>query len=293
MFFQFLAQPSVFPWLGLAAGIAVGWTLNIIIYRLPKMMERDWENQCRELGDAEPLARDPLPLLPPRSCARCHKHMAPWQDTIPGYVTSLGKCFACGTLLSPRHRLVELAAGLAGAYAAWHFGFGTTAIAAMLFLWALITLSAIDFETFYLPDDIVLPLLWAGLLVNVSGLFVDLKSAVLGAAAGYLALWSLYWAYRLFKRASNKLTGREDPEEGMGYGDFKLLAAIGAWLGWKPLVLVVILSSVAGALIGIAGLIVAGRGRNEAMPFGPFLAGAGAIVLFGGAQINQSILGAF
>ena len=233
-FLQSVAQPSVFPWLCLAFGLAVGSFLNVVIYRLPKMMERDWQLQCAELRGEVPPQQEAFSLALPRSrCPAC-AHPITALENIPlaSYVALGGKCSACGARISPRYPLIEALSGLAGAYAAWHFGFGLAAFAAMLFLWCMIALSCIDFDTQYLPDDIVLPLLWAGLLVNLGGTFVDLKSSVIGAAAGYLSLWCVYWGYRMWKRLSNRMFGRKDPEIGMGYGDFKLLAAIGAWLGW-------------------------------------------------------------
>ena len=175
---------------------------------------------------------------------------------------------------------MELVAGVASAYAAWRFGLGWAAIGAMLFLWCMIALSFIDFDTQLLPDSITLPLLWAGLLLNLRGTFVDLQSAVIGAAAGYLVLWTVYWGFKL-------LTGKE----GMGFGDFKLLSAIGAWLGWKVLPLVVLLSSLVGAVVGIFLIVLARRGREVPIPFGPYLAAAGVIALFWGKPLIDYYLG--
>jgi leader peptidase (prepilin peptidase)/N-methyltransferase len=290
-----LAHPAIFPWLALVIGLMVGSFLNVVIYRLPKIMERDWQLQCAELRGEKAPEPEPFGLALPRSrCPAC-AHAITALENIPvaSYLALRGKCSACGVRISARYPLVEILGGLAGAYAAWRFGFGMTAFAVMLFVWSMIALSFIDFDTQYLPDDIVLPLLWAGLLLNIGGTFVDLKSAVIGAAAGYLSLWSVYWGYRIFKRLSNRLTGRKDPEIGMGHGDFKLLAAIGAWLGWKVLLLVILLSSVIGAVVGISLIIFARRGKDVPIPFGPYLAGAGIAALFWGEQLNRQYLGLF
>jgi leader peptidase (prepilin peptidase)/N-methyltransferase len=179
-----------------------------------------------------------------------------------------------------RYPVVEAVSGMLSTYAAWHFGFGMAAVAAILFVWALIALTCIDLDTQLLPDDITLPLLWLGLLCNLSGTFTSLSNAVIGAIAGYLVLWSVYWLFKL-------TTGKE----GMGYGDFKLLAAIGAWLGWQMLLLVILLSSVVGAAVGIALMVFAGHGRSKPIPFGPYLAAAGVIALFWGRELNRLYLG--
>ena len=277
-----LTHPAIFPWLCLAFGLCVGSFLNVLIYRLPKIMSRDWEVQCAELRGEEPPKQDAFNLAWPRSsCPGC-AHPIPALENIPiaSYLALRGKCSACGARISPRYPLVEALGGLAGAGAAWHFGFGIAAFAAMLFLWCMIALSFIDFDTQLLPDSITLPLLWAGLLLNLGGTFVDLGSAVIGAAAGYLSLWSVYWGFRI-------ATGKE----GMGFGDFKLLAAVGAWLGWQMLPLVVLASSLVGAVVGISLILLAKHGRNVPIPFGPYLAVAGVIALFWGQRLNQHYLG--
>jgi leader peptidase (prepilin peptidase)/N-methyltransferase len=178
--------------------------------------------------------------------------------------------------------MIEALTGVLSGYAAWRFGFGMAALGALIFIWGTIALAFIDLDTFYLPDDITLPLLWCGLLFNLSGVFTDLPSAVIGAAAGYLTLWLVFW---LFKLATGK--------EGMGYGDFKLLAAIGAWLGWKVLPLVVVLSSFVGAVVGVLLIVLAKRGRNVPIPFGPYLAAAGVIALFQGDALTRRYLDLF
>ena len=279
-----LTHPAVFPWLCLAWGLCVGSFLNVVIYRLPKIMERDWASQCAELRGEQPPKQETFNLALPRSrCPACAKPIAALENIpIASYFALGGKCSSCGTRISPRYPLVEALSGLASAYAAWHFGYGLAAFAAMLFLWCMIALSFIDFDTQLLPDSITLPLLWAGLLLNLGGTFVDLGSAVIGATAGYVSLWSVYWAFRL-------VTGKE----GMGFGDFKLLAAVGAWLGWQMLPLVVLASSFVGAIVGIALMLLAKHGRNVPIPFGPYLAVAGVIALFWGARLNQHYLGLF
>ena len=279
-----LTHPAIFPWLCLAFGLCVGSFLNVLIYRLPKMMERDWEVQCAELRGEEPPKQDTFNLAQPRSrCPACaHPISALENIPIASYLALRGKCSACGARIGPRYPLIEALSGLASAYAAWHFGFGIAAFAAMLFLWCMIALSFIDIDTQMLPDSITQPLLWTGLLLNLGGTFVDLGSAVIGVAAGYLSLWSVYWGFRI-------ATGKE----GMGFGDFKLLAAVGAWLGWQMLPLVVLASSVVGAVSGISLMLLAKHGRNVPIPFGPYLAAAAVIALFWGQRLNQHYLGLF
>jgi leader peptidase (prepilin peptidase)/N-methyltransferase len=280
-FLASLTDPAFFPWLGLAAGLCVGSFLNVVIYRLPKIMERDWQVQCAELRGEELPKQEAFNLALPRSrCPACaHPISALENIPVASYVALGGKCSACGTRISPRYPVIEALSGLASAYAAWHFGFGLASFAAMLFLWSMIALSFIDFDTQLLPDSITLPLIWAGLLLNLAGTFVDLGSAVIGAAAGYLSLWSVYWG---FKFATGK--------EGMGFGDFKLLAAVGAWLGWQMLPLVVLASSFVGAVFGISLMLFAKHGRNVPIPFGPYLAMAGAIALFWGKPLTYAYM---
>jgi len=276
-----LTHPAIFPWLCLAVGLMVGSFLNVVIYRLPKIMERDWAVQCAELRGEEPPKQETFNLALPRSrCPACAHPISALQNIpIASYLALRGKCSVCGAHISPRYPLIEALSGLASAYAAWHYGFGLAAFAAMLFLWCMIALSFIDFDTQLLPDSITLPLLWAGLLLNLGGTFVDLGSAVIGAAAGYLALWSVYWGFKI-------ATGKE----GMGFGDFKLLAAVGAWLGWQMLPLVVLASSFVGAVFGISLMLIARHGRNVPIPFGPYLAMAGVIALFWGKPLTYAYL---
>ncbi len=262
-------------------GLLVGSFLNVVIHRLPKMLEREWHVQCAELNGNEPINVPPYNLFMPHSaCPHCgHKISALENIPVISYLLLRGKCKDCSAHISARYPIVETVCGLLSAYVAWHFGFGLAALAALLFIWMLLALTCIDLDTQLLPDDITLPLLWLGLLFNLSATFIDINSAVVGAITGYLTLWSIYW---LFKLATGK--------EGMGYGDFKLLAAIGAWLGWQMLPLVIMLSSIVGAVVGIALIIAVRLGRNVPIPFGPYLAGGGVIALFWGQTLTQGYL---
>jgi leader peptidase (prepilin peptidase)/N-methyltransferase len=275
------SSPPTFALVAGILGLLVGSFLNVVIHRLPKMMEREWHAQCAELSGKTPKQIPRYDLVVPRSaCPHCG-HAIGAMENIPvlSYLFLRGRCKGCGAPISPRYPIVEALSGIASAYAAWHFGFGLAGIAAIGFVWALIALTFIDFDTQLLPDDITLPLLWVGLLLNLNGAFTTLPQAVVGATVGYLALWSVYW---LFKLATGK--------EGMGYGDFKLLAAIGAWLGWTMLPLVILLSSVVGAVVGIMLIVFARHGRHIPIPFGPYLAGGGLIALFWGQTLTQSYL---
>jgi leader peptidase (prepilin peptidase)/N-methyltransferase len=275
-----LAQPAVLPWVSLVLGLCVGSFLNVVIHRLPKMMEREWREQCAELAGAAalPAAGGRYNLLVPRSaCPACGGRI-PALHNVPvlSWLALRGKCAACGARIALRYPVVEIAAGLVGAYAAWRFGPSLATLGAMVFCWTLLALAVIDLDTQLLPDDLTLPLLWAGLLLNLERVFVPLPAALIGAVAGYLALWLVYWAFKL-------ATGKD----GMGHGDFKLLAAIGAWLGWQKLPLVILLSSVVGAAVGIALIVFARHSREKPIPFGPYLAAAGVIVLLWGETITR------
>jgi len=275
------SSPLAFIILAGIIGLLVGSFLNVVIHRLPKMMEREWQQQCAELNGQIIEASPSYNLIVPRSaCPHCN-HAISALENIPviSYLFLRGKCAGCAASISPRYPIVEAVSGLLSAYAAWHFGFGLASIAAIILVWALIALTFIDFDTQLLPDSITLPLLWLGLLLNLNGAFTSLPNALIGAVAGYLILWSVYWAFKL-------TTGKE----GMGYGDFKLLAALGAWLGWTMLPLIILLSSLVGAVVGVALIIFAKHGRNIPIPFGPYLAGGGLIALFWGPALTQGYL---
>jgi leader peptidase (prepilin peptidase)/N-methyltransferase len=244
-------------------------------------MERDWQCQCAELRGEEVPAGEPYSLAIPRShCPECgHPITALENVPVVSWFALRGKCSACRGSISARYPSVEALTGVLTALAAAHFGYGWAAAGAFLLIWSLIALTFIDFDTQLLPDSITLPLLWAGLLFNLFGTFSDLQSAVIGAIAGYLLLWAVYWGFKL-------ATGKE----GMGYGDFKLLAALGAWLGWQLLPLIILLSSLVGAVVGIGLIVLAKRGRNVPIPFGPYLAAAGLLALFWGTKLTQSYL---
>lgn len=277
-----LSTPLVFTACAGLLGLCVGSFLNVVVHRLPKMMERQWRAECAELAGQEPPPAERYNLVVPRSACPSCGHRIGALENIPvlSWLALRGKCAGCGTRISARYPAVELLSGTLSAYVAWHFGFGLAAAGALLFTWAMIALTFIDLDTFYLPDSITLPLLWLGLLFNLNATFVALPSAVVGAAAGYLSLWSVYW---VFKWATGK--------EGMGYGDFKLLAAIGAWLGWTMLPLTILLSSLVGAVIGIGMIAFAGRERSVPIPFGPYLAIAGMIALLHGPALTRAYLG--
>jgi len=274
---QFVIAAAVF-------GLAIGSFLNVVIHRLPRMMENEWRAQCAELEGKELPDTGRYNLLAPRSrCPFCETPIRA-RDNIPvlSWLLLGGKCAACKARISPRYPIVEALTACLSALVAWKFGFGWTAGCALVLTWTLIALVFIDADTTLLPDDLTLPLLWLGLLANLLGLVpgVILRDAVLGAVAGYLVLWAVYWAFKL-------ATGKE----GMGYGDFKLLAALGAWMGWKALLPIVLLSSVVGAIVGIALIVLARRGREIPIPFGPYLATAGFIVFIIGPRATDWLIG--
>lgn len=273
-------------------GLLVGSFLNVVILRQPKRMFYQWRQQCQQLladdntipkitESPEPAATKPPPgIVKQRSfCPQCNHHLSAL-DNIPlfSYLILRGRCRYCKKNISIRYPLVELLAALSSAVVVWHFGYSTEALYALVFSWTLIVLSGIDIDHQLLPDDIVLPLLWLGLILSLSGSTISPSEAIIGAAAGYLILWSIFWLFKL-------LTGKE----GMGYGDFKLLAALGAWLGWQMLPLIVLLSSLVGAVIGGILLVVRRKG-SQPIPFGPYLAIAGWIALTHGDYINDLYL---
>ena len=273
-----LANPLFVVAVALVVGLCIGSFLNVVIHRLPKMMERDWRVQCAELrGEPAPEENPPVyNLAVPRSaCPACGHRIGALENVpIVSWLLQRGACRACRQPISIRYPLVEALGGLLAAYAIWRFGLTWKGGAACVFLWMLLALTFIDFDTQLLPDNMTLPLLWAGLIANLGGLFVTLPDAVLGAIAGYLALWAVYWLFRLIRG-----------KEGMGYGDFKLLAALGAWLGWQMLPLIILLSSVVGAAIGISLIVFKGRDHSVPLAFGPYLAIAGGIALFFGPAL--------
>ncbi|MGM0675898.1 prepilin peptidase [Ectothiorhodospira marina] len=279
------------PWLLLTVtglfSLLIGSFLNVVIHRLPIMMERQWQSEARAWLQAQGQGGDggevagPYNLVVPRSgCPHCGHHIKAVENVpVLSYLLLRGRCSSCGARISPQYPLVEAATALLSMLVVWHFGFTWAAGAALLFTWSLIALAVIDLRTTLLPDMITLPMLWLGLIVNLPGLFTDATSSVIGAIAGYLSLWLVYHAFRL-------LTGKE----GMGYGDFKLFALIGAWLGWQVLPLVILLSSLVGAVVGIALIVTRGRDRDIPIPFGPYLAAAGFIALLWGDAIIRVYL---
>lgn len=276
-----IADPVFATFAALVVGLFIGSFLNVVIHRLPKMMERDWQLQAAELRGETPPPAPRYNLAVPRSaCPACGHRISAWENIpVVSWLALRGKCSACKARIAVRYPVVEIIAGLLAAYAIWRFGLTVKGVAACGLLWSLVALTGIDVDTQLLPDQITMPLLWAGLLVNMWDVFVPLRTAVIGAAAGYLSLWSVYWLFKLIRG-----------KEGMGYGDFKLLAALGAWLGWQMLPLIVLLSSVVGALIGIALIVVKGRDHNVPLAFGPYLAIAGAIALFWGPALVAAYL---
>ena len=265
-------------------GLLIGSFLNVVIYRLPKMMERQWADECAELVGKSPEVLEKFNLLVPRSrCSSCG-HVIAWYENIPvlSYLWLRGKCAACATPYGMRYALVEVAAGALFAFCAWRWGLSLTTLAWCGFSAALLTLAMIDWDTTLLPDDITLPLLWAGLIAAALqwNPAVNLSTALWGAVAGYLSLWSVYWAFKL-------VTGKE----GMGYGDFKLFAALGAWFGWQALVPMILMASVIGAIIGIGMKFTSGLREGGYIPFGPFLAGAGFTALVFGPQSILHFIG--
>jgi leader peptidase (prepilin peptidase)/N-methyltransferase len=278
---EHISQPPMFVTIAALVGLAVGSFLNVVIHRLPRMMEREWQAECAAArGEALPAGPRYNLTTPRSSCPACGHRIAALENVpVLSYLWLRGRCAACEAAIGVRYPVVEALTAALTAYCAWHFGFGLVAFGAMLFVWCMIALTFIDVDTQLLPDSITLPLLWAGLLFNLRGTFADLESAVIGAVAGYLILWAVYWVFKL-------ATGKE----GMGFGDFKLLAAIGAWLGWKMLPLVILASSLVGAVVGIVLIVLARRGREVPIPFGPYLAGAGLIALLWGRELVDRYL---
>ena len=270
-------------------GLVFGSFLNVVVYRLPIMLERRWRRECAEYLDdpgahqepSENEGREPFNLVVPAStCPGCGHKIRPWENIpILSYIALRGRCSNCGNHISLRYPTMELVAGLLAAIAAWHFGWSLALGGALVLIWTLLAAAAIDIEHYLLPDTLILPLLWLGLLLNVWHAYVPLEDAVIGAVAGYLLLWLFYQGFRL-------LTGKE----GMGHGDFKLLACLGAWLGWQMLPLIVLAAAALGALIGGAWLLLNRHGKEHPIPFGPFLTGAGILALLAGPAIVHAYL---
>jgi leader peptidase (prepilin peptidase)/N-methyltransferase len=278
------------PWLlyfaTLLVGLIVGSFLNVLIYRLPRIMERKWRGECAEvLGHAEENgSMERFDLVRPGSrCPHCGHKIRIWEN-IPllSYLLLRGRCSACDTPISLRYPVIEAATAALSVIVVGELGLSWAGASALLLTWSLIALAAIDLDTTLLPDAITLPVLWLGLLLSLAGLFTEPQSAIIGAAFGYLSLWSLYHLFRL-------ITGKE----GMGYGDFKLFALFGAWLGWQQLPQIIILSSLVGAVIGMALILLRGHDRNVPIPFGPYLAAAGWISLVWGDELNRLYLAWF
>jgi leader peptidase (prepilin peptidase)/N-methyltransferase len=280
---EYLASsPLAFTACALLLGLIVGSFLNVVIHRLPKMLDHDWKAQAREILHLPPEPNGPTYnlLLPHSECPHCAHKIRAWENfPLLSYLALRGRCSACKAPISKRYPLVELACGLLTAFVAWHFGFGWQAGAVMLLSWGLLAMSMIDADHQLLPDALVLPLLWLGLIANSFGLFASLGDALWGAVAGYLSLWSVYWLFKL-------VTGKE----GMGYGDFKLLAMLGAWGGWQVLPLTILLSSLVGAVLGVIMLRLREAQTSTPIPFGPYLAIAGWIALLWGDQITTSYM---
>lgn len=287
-------SPALFIASCILLGLIVGSFLNVVIYRIPIMLEHQWRQQCAELGGATIPASDPAAafnLIKPRSsCPSCKKPIKAWQNIpVLSWVLLRGRCASCNARISVRYPLVEMLTALLSALVAWKFGFGWPALAGLVITWFLIALAFIDIDHQLLPDSLTFPLLWIGLLISLWGpqpggaaIPVDLRSSVIGAIAGYLSLWSVFHLFRL-------VTGKE----GMGYGDFKLLAALGAWLGWKMLLPTILIAAAVGAVIGIVVLSIRRQSRATPIPFGPFLAAAGWLMLMFGPQLVNKYLGLF
>jgi len=271
-----LLPDGVFAPLAALLGLIVGSFLNVVIHRLPRMMEADWAAQAAQIEGRDAPPRPRYNLLTPRSqCPACAQPIGALQNIpVVSYLFLRGRCGHCAAPISARYPAVEVLTGVLSWWVAAHFGWGLAGAGALVLVWTLVALSFIDADTQYLPDDMTQPLLWLGLLLNLHGTYAALPDAVVGACAGYLVLWLVYWAFKL-------ATGRE----GMGYGDFKLLAALGAWLGWTMLLPIILISSVAGAIIGSCLLVLARRGLGVAIPFGPYLAIAGFVALLYGRPI--------
>lgn len=288
----FQSSPVLLSFLVFILGLLIGSFLNVVIYRLPVMMERGWKKECIEYLAEESSADSKQPaaasqeserfnlIFPLSRCPKCNTAIKPYQNIpVISYLFLAGKCSSCKTHISLRYPLIEAFTGLTSAMVAWHFGYSVEMLFALLLTWVLITLSFIDIDKQLLPDSITLPVLWLGLLLSLFAIYTDSHSSIIGAIAGYLSLWVVF---HLFKLATGK--------EGMGYGDFKLLALFGAWLGWQYIPLIILLSSLVGAVIGVAMVIIVKKDHNIPIPFGPYLAAAGWLALLWGDQVNALYL---
>ncbi len=275
------AEPALFAGLVFVLGLLIGSFLNVVVHRLPKMMEAEWQAQCAELrGEAAPDTPRYNLWTPRSACPHCGHAIAALENVpVLSWLWLRGRCAGCGVSISVRYPLVELLTAVLSAAVAWKWGVSVQTLGALLLVWTLVALAFIDVDTTLLPDSLTLPLVWLGLLFNLGGHFVSLADAVIGAMAGYLVLWSVYWLFKL-------VTGKE----GMGFGDFKLLAALGAWLGWQLLPVTILLSSVVGAAVGIAMILLVKHDRRVPIPFGPYLAGGGMVALFFGADLTRAYL---
>ena len=264
-------------------GLLIGSFLNVVIYRLPKMMERQWAEECAEINGKAAEPAEPFNLMIPRSkCPQCG-HQIQWYENIPvlSFLALRGKCSACKASISLRYPLVEVATGVLFFASIWQWGSSTTGFAWCVFSAVLVALALIDWDTTLLPDDLTLPLLWMGLIAAaMQWTPTSLQSSLWGAVTGYLSLWSVYWLFKI-------VTGKE----GMGYGDFKLFAALGAWFGWQALIPIILISSVLGAIVGVAMKFTSGLREGGYIPFGPFLAGAGVAALLWGPRALMQIIG--
>ena len=265
----------------LILGLIIGSFLNVVIYRIPKILEQEWKSQCCELLEVEGKEESKITLSTPNStCPKCGHEIKPWENIpVISYLFLRGKCSSCKTSISLRYPIIELVTGILSVAVICALGANWAGLTALLLTWVLIALTMIDFDTQLLPDNMTLPLIWLGLIVNSQGLFVPLETALWGAVAGYLSLWSVYHLFKM-------MTGKE----GMGFGDFKLLAALGAWMGWQLLPVIIILSSLVGAIVGITLIVTMGRDKNIPIPFGPYLAAAGWLALLWGNDITQAYL---
>lgn len=278
------SSPAILTVFVVLLGLCVGSFLNVVAYRLPKMIEQDFAEACREQFGVPVDTGEPRVSLvrPGSACPACRTPIKPWHNLpILGWLVLRGRCAACRAPISIQYPAVELATGALSAVCVWRFGYSLQLLPSLILTWSLIALTVTDLRTMYLPDNLTLPLLWLGLLLSIGPVFAEPVAAIAGAAAGYLMLWSIFWAFKL-------VTGKE----GMGYGDFKLMGALGAWLGWQALPQIVLLSAVVGAAVGIALMAARKAEWSSRIPFGPYIAGAGWIALIWGETINTLYLGA-